>query len=57
MAPYTAEAVSFPMTLVRPGAPGAEISERQDWRHPDRVPDALLNKLLWDYLKGVGKQP
>ncbi len=53
--PYTAEPRTFPMLMVEPGAPGSDVSARQDWRHPDRVPDALLNKLLWDYIKGVGK--
>jgi YVTN family beta-propeller protein len=56
LTPYTSVPVSFPMTLTRAGAPGADISAQQDWSRPDRVPDELLNQLLWDYLKGVGKE-
>jgi len=47
---YTALPAQFPFMLTRPN-PGSELSARQDWRRPDRVPDALLNKLLWDYIQ------
>jgi len=49
--PYTSLPVSFPSMLTRPN-PGAALSAQQDWSRPDRVPDEVLNKLLWDYLKG-----
>lgn len=52
LTPYTALPETFPPQLVARGAPGARVSARQDWSRPDRVPDALLNKLLWDYIKG-----
>ena len=53
--PYTALPENFSYALTLPN-PGAELSERQDWSGPDRVPDAVLNKLLWEYLKGVGRR-
>lgn len=52
LTPYTALPETFPFQLVRRGAPGAAVSARQDWSAPDRVPDALLNKLLWEYING-----
>jgi len=52
--PYTATPISFPSMLVRAN-PGGELSAQQDWRRPDRVPDALLNKLLRDYIHGAGR--
>jgi YVTN family beta-propeller protein len=52
---YTAVPASFPFTLTR-ASRGAALSAQQDWSTPDRVPDALLNQLLWDYLKGPDSQ-
>jgi YVTN family beta-propeller protein len=49
--PYAAVPASFPFTLARANR-GAAVSAQQDWSTPDRVPDELLNQLLWDYLKG-----
>ena len=50
--PYTAVPVNFPFTMTHANRDAA-ISARQDWSAPDRVPDELLNQLLWDYLKGA----
>jgi YVTN family beta-propeller protein len=55
LTPYNALPPSFPMMLTHDN-PGAEISAKLDWSRPDRVPDELLNQLLWDYLKGDGSQ-
>jgi len=49
--PYAAVPASFPFMLTRANR-GAAVSAQQDWSTPDRVPDELLNQLLWDYLKG-----
>jgi YVTN family beta-propeller protein len=54
--PYAAVAASFPYRLTRANR-GAGVSARQDWSAPDRVPDDLLNQLLWDYLKGPDADP
>jgi YVTN family beta-propeller protein len=51
--PYTSVPPQFPFTRTRPNR-YARLSARQDWSRPDRVPDALLNTILWDYLKGPG---
>lgn len=53
--PYSAEATGFPYKLIRADE-GAAESAKLDWRSPDRVPDDLLNRLLWDYLKGARRQ-
>ena len=50
--PFTALPAGFPFMATRAN-PGATISAQQDWSAPDRVPDELLNQLLWDYLKGT----
>jgi YVTN family beta-propeller protein len=54
--PYTALPVSFPFRLTRRNR-GAELSARQNWSRPDRIPDELLNQLLWDYLKSGRAEP
>jgi len=54
--PYTALPANFPMQTIRAN-PNAELSARQNWSRPDRVPDAVLNKIVWEYLKGAGSQP
>jgi YVTN family beta-propeller protein len=48
--PYTAVPAGFPLIMTQPNA-GAALSATFDWSRPDRVPDHILNKLLWDYLK------
>jgi YVTN family beta-propeller protein len=48
--PYTTVPPSYPFIMARPNR-HARLSARQDWSAPDRVPDAVLNKILWDYLK------
>jgi YVTN family beta-propeller protein len=50
LTPYTAVPASFPLQMTAAN-PGAELSASLDWTRPDRVPDAILNKLLWDYLR------
>ena len=52
--PYTTLPPQYPFIMARPNR-YARLSARQDWSRPDRVPDALLNKILWDYLKGPGR--
>ena len=49
--PYTSVPAGFPFRSTRANR-AAEISAQQDWSAPDRVPDELLNQLLWDYLNG-----
>jgi hypothetical protein len=31
----------------------AQLSERMDFRHPDRAPEDSLNRILWHSMKGV----
>jgi YVTN family beta-propeller protein len=50
LTPYTAVPAGFPFQMTHPNA-GAALSARFDWTRPDRVPDAILNQLLWDYIK------
>jgi hypothetical protein len=47
---------SYPFAVTRANR-GASLSAQQDWSAPDRVPDELLNQLLWDYLKGPEDEP
>jgi YVTN family beta-propeller protein len=56
--PYTAVPNSYPLfAMTRPNS-GSDLSAQQDWSRPDRVPDELLNTLLWNYLKnGTGTPP
>jgi YVTN family beta-propeller protein len=49
--PYTTVPQQYPLIMAHPNR-YARLSARQDWSRPDRVPDALLNKILWNYLKG-----
>ena len=49
--PYAAVTPPFGVQTVHANR-GAALSDRQDWSAPDRVPDHVLNQLLWDYLKG-----
>jgi YVTN family beta-propeller protein len=55
--PYTALENTYPLFVMTRSNRGAALSARQDWSAPDRVPDEVLNKLLWDYLKGPGARP
>ncbi len=50
--PYTALPQNIPIDVNPPGTSGAVLSSRYDFSRPDRVPDAVLNKILWDYFTG-----
>ena len=50
--PYTALPQNIPIDLNPSGTSGAELSSRYDFSRPDRVPDDVLNKILWDYFTG-----
>jgi YVTN family beta-propeller protein len=51
--PFATVPAGFPFIMTRANR-GAAVSAQQDWSTPDRVPDDLLNQLLWDYIKGDG---
>ncbi len=55
-APYTALPTTFPYTTAHANR-GAALSAQLDWSAPDRIPDELLNQILWDYLKGADAEP
>ena len=41
----------------RPDAPGAKESARWDFTHPDRAPEAELNRVIWQSIHGRGSIP
>ena len=41
----------------RPDAPGAEESGRWDFTHPDRAPEAELNRVIWQSIHGRDSTP
>ena len=55
--PYTALPQNVPFDLNPSGTSGAELSSRYDFSRPDRVPDAVMNKILWEYFKGLERKP
>jgi len=55
--PYTALPQNIPIDLNPSGTSGAELSSRYDFSRPDRVPDSVLNKILWDYFSGKETGP
>ena len=56
--PYTAlkPAVSL-NEMNTPEAPGAKESARWDFTHPDRAPEAELNRIIWQSVRGKGSEP
>lgn len=41
----------------RPDAPGAKESMRWDYTHPDRAPEADLNRVIWQSVRGSDSLP
>ena len=40
-----------------PDAPGAKDSARWDFSHPDRAPEAELNRVIWQSIRGENSMP
>jgi DNA-binding beta-propeller fold protein YncE len=40
-----------------PDAPGAQQSARWDFTHPDRAPEAELNRVIWQSVRGRDSEP
>jgi hypothetical protein len=56
--PYTALQPSISLTEMNtPDAPGAKESSRWDFTHPDRAPEAELNRVIWQSVRGAGSLP
>ncbi|MBI4514195.1 MAG: bifunctional YncE family protein/alkaline phosphatase family protein [Deltaproteobacteria bacterium] len=47
--PYSALPQQIPLAYNGEGTSGAALSRRYNFSRPDRVPDAVLNQILWDY--------
>ena len=56
--PYTALRPNVSLTEMNaPDAPGAKESLRWDFSHPDRAPDAELNRVIWQSIRGRDSIP
>lgn len=56
--PYTALKPAISLTEMNtPESPGAKESSRWDFTHPDRAPEAELNRVIWQSVRGVNSQP
>jgi len=56
--PYTALQPSLSLTEMNtPDAPGAKESSRWDFTHPDRAPEAELNRVIWQSVRGADSLP
>ncbi len=67
LADFDSQPVLDPYTALQPAislaemntasAPGAKESLRWDFTHPDRAPEAELNRVIWQSLRGSGSFP
>ena len=56
--PYTALQPKISLTeMNRPDAPGAKESSHWDFSHPDRAPEAELNRVIWQSVRGANSLP
>jgi hypothetical protein len=56
--PYVALQPSILLTEMNaPGTPGAKESMRWDFSHPDRAPEAELNRVIWQSVRGQDSLP
>jgi DNA-binding beta-propeller fold protein YncE len=56
--PYTALQPSISLTEMNAAdAPGAKESSRWDFTHPDRAPEAELNRVIWQSVRGPDSLP
>jgi DNA-binding beta-propeller fold protein YncE len=56
--PYAALQPSLSLTEMNtPDAPGAKESSRWDFTHPDRAPEAELNRVIWQSVRGADSLP
>jgi DNA-binding beta-propeller fold protein YncE len=56
--PYTALQPSLSLTEMNtPDAPGAKESSGWDFTHPDRAPEAELNRVIWQSVRGADSLP
>ena len=56
--PYTALQPGISLTEMNtPDAPGAKESLRWDFTHPDRAPEAELNRVIWQSVRGANSLP
>jgi DNA-binding beta-propeller fold protein YncE len=56
--PYTVLQPSLSLTEMNtPDAPGAKESSRWDLTHPDRAPEAELNRVIWQSVRGADSLP
>jgi DNA-binding beta-propeller fold protein YncE len=58
LAPYTALQPGISLIEMNgPDAPGAKESSKWDFSHPDRAPEAELNRVIWQSVRGVDSSP
>ena len=55
--PYSALPQNIPISINPVGTSGDELSRRYDFSRPDRVPDAVMNKVLWEYFHRLERKP
>jgi hypothetical protein len=56
--PYTALQPKISLTEMNPpDAPGANESAHWDFSHPDRAPEAELNRVIWQSVRGANSLP
>lgn len=56
--PYKALVPTIPLNeMNRPDAPGGKESARWDFTHPDRAPEAELNRVIWQSIHGRDSVP
>jgi DNA-binding beta-propeller fold protein YncE len=58
LAPYTVLTPEISLTEMNTSdAPGAKESTRWDFAHPDRAPEAELNRVIWQSIRGRDSMP
>jgi hypothetical protein len=58
LSPYTAMKPGISLNEMNtPDAPGAKQSARWDFTHPDRAPEAELNRVIWQSVRGRDSEP
>jgi hypothetical protein len=58
LTPYTTLTPDVSLTEMNaPDAPGAKESSRWDFAHPDRAPEAELNRVIWQSIRGRDSVP
>jgi DNA-binding beta-propeller fold protein YncE len=58
LSPYTTLKPAISLNEMNtPDAPGAKESARWDFTHPDRAPEAELNRVIWQSVRGRDSEP